>query len=182
MADPSSNDASNSFGGVPPAPNPNDPNWKWDFNWLNPHGEFMLNIPNMMPGPLSPQSINGSPLLYTDPQGYFAMRDAAKGLAGFGNDMTSEVGPPADGWARPLGDPSSISGDSLTDPKEEIGKTGEVGQAVTNTALANAVRQYYSTDDSSASFNFGGQSMQDLQNRRSASEELRSAPPEKKPP
>ncbi len=62
--------------------------------WREPHekssprlfGEFILNLPKLMPGPLSPQSINGSPLLYTNPQAYFAARDASKGLAGFGGD------------------------------------------------------------------------------------------------
>ena len=53
-----------------------------------------------------PQLINGSPLPYTDPQAYFTMRDAAKGLAGFGSDMTSEIGQPSANWARPISDAS----------------------------------------------------------------------------
>lgn len=46
----------------------------------------------MTPGPLSPQSINGSPLLYTDPHAYFAMRDASKGLSGLGSDTVARGG------------------------------------------------------------------------------------------
>ena len=97
MADPSSNDDSNSFGGMPmPVTDRSDPNWNWNYDYLNPYGKYIASLSDQMPGLLSDQSINGSPLLYTDPQAYFTMRDAAKGLAGVGAQI-SEIGPPSDG-------------------------------------------------------------------------------------
>ena len=139
MADPSNSYDSNSFGGTPSTSDPNDLSSPWNFDWLNPYGNFIAGLPDQMPGPLSLQRINGPREFYTDPQGYFAMRDASNGLAGFGSDMTSEIGPPSDGWDTPIGDVSrgatAFGGDAMSGGS---GGNDLAGDAATDPAATRA--------------------------------------------
>lgn len=73
MADPMNDDDSSLSGGTPPyVPDVGDGGLSWDFGPPNPSSDSIDEILNKQLGPLSDEAINGSPLLYTNPQAYFA--------------------------------------------------------------------------------------------------------------
>ena len=73
MADPVSNDDSTTSDGMQPSSSdPEDSAREWVLNYLNPGRDTSADIINKGLGPLSNEAISGSPLLYTDPQTYFA--------------------------------------------------------------------------------------------------------------
>ena len=103
MADPVSNDDSTSADGIQPsASGPEDSVREWVLNYLNPVRDTSADIINKGLGPLSLEAINGSPLLYTNPQAYFAalrvnnpelFADTVSGDGG-NNDLIGSVGIP----------------------------------------------------------------------------------------
>lgn len=109
MADPVSNDDSTTSDGMQPSSSdPEDSAREWVLNYLNPVRDTSADIINKGLGPLSLEAINGSPLLYTNPDANFAPLRAGNALS---NDTVSGSGD---------SDPAGDVGSDTATPVHEV--------------------------------------------------------------